>query len=514
MKTFIRSILSLLFLVLSLVFLITGSIRWSLLSRTAWRQALAKSGAYEQLSDSVGEFIDERINSDAIVKLRVERDAGRLSPSKRAEADKLLESVDALTGVKEKLAGGMMVKIMDSNLNRIFKFLRTKQDSLILDLPLTELGVPAELLAETNLTAWNGEVDFIELMTTDKNQAAMAEMKNQLKQIQSLVRTVNFVCIGSGLAMALVAVGHFALGKDLARKIRGTSWLLVISGGLSLGLTGLIINMIKPMMASLTKSSPLFQGLATTMINRIMGAMKFGGWSMFVIGILGVVAVYYLLKTGKLAIEKIKLSAEEASQRRKKRIIVFGISLLAMGLMAFMSFRAVKNLVQQNEAVNLELELQNGKYHSQYGWKLFVPQGWGLKELPNYNTDMLTVPDKNPGDEGWVYVAVEPFARQDSVNQGGFMKSLEQILSDDLAEQNFVLIKNPTTNQQGGWISYDFWFKTDYQEQQLNQFRRYIFPQKEGDGWLIYSQTRADEWQQFEPQIMKVVASFEVAETE
>jgi len=91
MKTFIRSILSLLFLVLSLVFLITGSIRWSLLSRTAWRQALAKSGAYEQLSDSVGEFIDERINSDAIVKLRVERDAGRLSPSKRAEADKLLE---------------------------------------------------------------------------------------------------------------------------------------------------------------------------------------------------------------------------------------------------------------------------------------------------------------------------------------------------------------------------------------------------------------------------------------
>jgi len=193
----------------------------------------------------------------------------------------------------------------------------------------------------------------------------------------------------------------------------------------------------------------------------------------------------------------------------KKFLKILGIIILV--LVGWFVFGVAKNAIRINKEMTEVQKIEQtreGMYESQYGWKMKVPVGWGKTENKLTKMEMLVVADKKTGEAGWTYVAVEPFARVEEVNKSGFLKKYEEILLQQFP--NAKVVKESVEGVWKGAKSYEYLFDHDGQEEmRFRQFRRYIFPAKEGGGWLIYSQTRVEDWEKLEPVIMEAVESFE-----
>ena len=194
----------------------------------------------------------------------------------------------------------------------------------------------------------------------------------------------------------------------------------------------------------------------------------------------------------------------------KKFLKIVGIIILV--LVGWFVSDVVKNSIRINkemtEVQTIE-QTDEGIYQSQYGWKMKVPVGWGKTENKGNKMEMLVVADKKAGEEGWAYVAVEPFARVEEVNEGEFLKKYEEILLQLQQFPNAKLAKESIERVWEGSISYEYLFDHDAQkEMKFRQYRRYVFPSEEGGGWLVYSQVKVDDWEKLDPVIMEIVNSF------
>ena len=314
MRKFARFILGSLFTTGFIVVLISGSIRLSLLSRSAWKKALSGSGVYEQMVDQLDQFIEKAISSEDLEKLEKEQQVGGLSEKREAELKKMLSAAGGLNQLKENLRGGKMKEIAEVNIERIFGFLKSNQDDLSLYLPLKDLGMPEDLLKELPFKTENGEMSVKEFLGGEKSKETM---KN-FKYIQTAVRVINQVYIIGGLVLVLILIGHFFLGKGIVKRVRGVSWLLLISGALGVGLVGAVGFGIKKALSNLAQLPEMLQGMVGVMIERLMGSMKLSSGIVLGVGVLGVAVMMYMVKSGKLKIEKEELSDEEKKRKERK----------------------------------------------------------------------------------------------------------------------------------------------------------------------------------------------------
>ena len=97
------------------------------------------------------------------------------------------------------------------------------------------------------------------------------------------------------------------------------------------------------------------------------------------------------------------------------------------------------------------------------------------------------------------------------VGGSGFIEKFNGYFVGDGPEntkKNSEYVIDPEESWSNGYVSYQFIFDHDYEGSRLRQYRKYVFPVSGGDGWLIYSQTRADEWGTFSSMIEEVVESF------
>lgn len=192
----------------------------------------------------------------------------------------------------------------------------------------------------------------------------------------------------------------------------------------------------------------------------------------------------------------------------KKILKVVGIIILV--LMGWFVFDVIKNSIKINKEMTEVQEIErtsDGVYESQYGWKMEVPVGWGRTENKGNRMEMLVVAGKKMGDSGWTYVAIEPFARVEEVDKGGFLKKYEDALVE--MYPNVGVAKESMEGLWRGAKNYDYLFDHDgLEEMRFRQFRRYLFHPKEGGGWLIYSQAKVEDWVELEPVIMGMVNSF------
>jgi len=320
MRKFIRFILSTIFITGFIGVLLAGSIRLSLLSRSAWKKALSGSGMYEQMADKLDVFIDERIKSEDVEKLRKAEQSGELSGEKAEQAKKMLAITDSLDEIKAKLKEGEMEVVIEMNIERIFGFLRSKQDDLNLYLPLKDLGMPDELLSQPPFNTMNGEVSLREILSQTSSQESIKGTMDGLKKIQMAVRIVNWVYVGGGIILALILIIYYFLGKGLVKKVKGVSWLLLISGALGVGLVGAIGIAVKKALSNMAQLPEMLQGAIEVMIQRMMGSMKLSSGIVMGVGILGVGVMMYMVKSGKLKVEKEELSDEEKKNKRKKNL--------------------------------------------------------------------------------------------------------------------------------------------------------------------------------------------------
>jgi len=181
--------------------------------------------------------------------------------------------------------------------------------------------------------------------------------------------------------------------------------------------------------------------------------------------------------------------------------VLFGIAV-ARNIRKIMKGRKFKTITFTNE---------DRRYESRYGWSLKVPEGWGKMENELQKMEMLVTPGK-PGEKGWTYVAVEPIRRPKEVNQGGLIALFEDIFVGEQSRKMFPnskLVQKSTKGTWKGYLSYEFLFDHDAQKVRMRQFRRYLFPPQQGDGWLLYSQARVDDWENLEPTIRTTIESFQ-----
>jgi len=517
MRKLAKFILNPLFISGFIVVLLAGSIRLSLLSRSAWKKALSESGAYEQMVDQLDQFIEKAISSEDLEKLKKEQQAGGLNEKRAAELTKMLSAAGGLNELKENLRGGKMEELMEVNIERIFGFLKSTQDDLSLYLPLKDLGMPEELLKELPFDALSGEMSVKEFFDKPSSDGSVGQTMKGLKQVQTVVRIINQVYIIGGLVLALILVAYYFLGKGIVKRVRGVSWLLLISGALGIGLVKAAGLGVKKALSNLAQLPEMAQGMLGVMIERLMGSMKLSSGIVLGIGVLGVGVMMYMVKSGKLKVEKKEeLSDEEKKKKRKKGFIVGAIMVVFLGFLAMKAIKGIKNLTKgKAPEVNTEIEIKGGMYASEYGWKMKVPDGWGSVKVEANKTEMLTVPGKQPGDDGWIYVAAEPFKRRSEVDEGGFLQGMKQVfLGEGMAKQapNLSFVEEPVEGEWEEYISYEYLFDSDYGDKSLRQFRRYIFSKAGGDGWLLYSQARVDEWEKFKPLIMETMNSFELVD--
>lgn len=182
-------------------------------------------------------------------------------------------------------------------------------------------------------------------------------------------------------------------------------------------------------------------------------------------------------------------------------VVLFGISVA----------RNVKKITEGQKFKEITFTNEDRIYESQYGWSLKVPEGWGKMENEFSKMEMLVTPGKQVGDGGWTYVAVEPIQRHEEVNKGGLIALFEDFFVGEPSKKQFpnsVLVQDSTEGTWGGYISYEFLFDHDINETRMRQFRRYLYPPNSGDGWLLYSQARVDDWEDLEPIIMTTIESF------
>ena len=198
-----------------------------------------------------------------------------------------------------------------------------------------------------------------------------------------------------------------------------------------------------------------------------------------------------------------------------KILKITGLTILAVVLVVVVVFAVAvtknyrKLKKEMTEVQTIELT-EDGYYESEYGWKMKPVVGWGKVVNTPSKMEMLLPADKKAGDEGWTYVAVEPFARAEEVDKGGFLKKYEEVLLGSEMFPNAELVEESTEGKWKGAISYDYLFDHDYQEGiRLRQYRKYLFPQEKGSGVLIYSQARVEDWEELEPVIMEIVESFQ-----
>jgi len=197
----------------------------------------------------------------------------------------------------------------------------------------------------------------------------------------------------------------------------------------------------------------------------------------------------------------------------KKILKIVGVIILA--LVGWFVFDVAKNSIRINKEMTEVQVIErtgDGVYESQYGWKMEVPVGWGRTENKASKMEMLVVADKKVEDTGWTYVAVEPFARVEEVDKGGFLEKYEDVLVE--MHPNAKVVKKSVEGIWRGAKNYDYLFDHDGQnEMKFRQFRRYLFHPKGGGGWLIYSQAKVQDWERLEPVIMGMVNSFGILGT-
>ena len=201
-------------------------------------------------------------------------------------------------------------------------------------------------------------------------------------------------------------------------------------------------------------------------------------------------------------------------KKKKKRIglkIFLGLILLVVGLFVRSVVKNVKVIQEGQEFKEIKALSEEGMYQSNYGWEMKVPGGWGTKEN-EFNKMEMVLPDKQADDKGWTYVAVEPFSRVAEVDNDEFLKKYEEIfLGEEFGKQfpNLKLTKGSVEGQWKGYKSFEYLFDHDFGQTRVRQLRKYLFPKQGGNGWLLYSQAKVDDWEGLEELIMETIESFE-----
>lgn len=515
-KRILRAGLGVIFFFVFFVFLLTGALKFRLLSPTFWKTALDKGGVYQVMQDKVGDF----------------RDQMEASVRKQAGGQAVPKGVTDLLAIPEQLTADRFRELVETNLDRLLGYLNDKDKELVLFLPVKEWKLPVAALGQPALAQLTGQTTPEQVMAAAGlgQEQATAIMKG-LGQIKTIIGYLTVVWLGLLLVAVLMLVGHYFLGVGLADRISGTAWLLMISGfvakliGVGAGyIFELIATNFKPPM------EPWIADLGRSLVGQFFDLGATTGLVAGIVGLVVIAAVVYFSKTGKIKEEKEKMSL-------KKRVlalnlgIVLGFVVMAAAVLVTVlalggevDFKVGGGSVSlgsraetgsrggESETVELQ-KLASDVYKSDKGWQIQFPAGWeiikGEKSEGVIRKPVTSVTD-------WAEIEVSPLVRDETFDSGDYLKLVKDTFAAGKSGlENGALVEAYEERQEGtGLKRLVIIVESDgvVAETKMRQriYRYEIYPAKGDDGFLIMARLPVEALDKYGAVITGSVDTFEL----
>lgn len=305
-KRILRAATGVIFFFVFINFLLVSALKFRLLSPTFWKSSLDKGSVYIVMQDKMGEF---RVQMEESLKKEAK---GRPVPK---EIRNLLLTTEALTAERFK-------ELVETNLDRILGYLNSKDQNLVLFLPVKEWKLPVASLGQSalSLTGQSSPEQVMKAMGY-KPEESKAILQG-LEQSKIIFGYLPVVWLSLMLLTVLLLVGHFFLGVGLADRVSGTVWLMMISGFLAKIIGIGAKSFFEFFAANANPPLPVWGvDLGRGLIEQFFNLGATVGLVVGAFGLTGVVMATYLSKQEKFKAEKEIIS-------RKKKVLAFLLGVI------------------------------------------------------------------------------------------------------------------------------------------------------------------------------------------
>jgi len=304
MRSFLRFLVGGLFAFIFLLFLGFSALRFRLLNPQFWQKALKRAQVYEQLEGKVQEMVKSMAIDKSLEQLKQQQKSHKLTAQQQKQFDFNLRLLESLGSLDKALTANKIQEISENNLENIFGFVNNKNKRLLLYLPIKDLGLPPEFLNQPPFNSLSETTDFEQLIKSTSTPQQATQAGQILKQVQQISGYLPIAWWGLLLLTILILIGHFFLGKNLIAQIKGTSILLIFVG-LEAVTVALVVKKVVITMVSQTKEMPpTIVVLVPDIVNQFFNLGQIVGIIVAGVGIVGVATAIYLIKSGRIKIEK------------------------------------------------------------------------------------------------------------------------------------------------------------------------------------------------------------------
>lgn len=161
--------------------------------------------------------------------------------------------------------------LIETNIFRLFSFVKKERAELTLYIPLNEWGFPSVVIKNTPFGQYSEETELEALV---ESQEELQELNKRLSLIQGVVQGIGSVWIVSIFVLVILLVIHFMLSKKPG-KILPTSRLLVYTGVAILLLSGGAFYLASESVGKVQKLDEVVKLIAGAVIPQMVAGVVF-----------------------------------------------------------------------------------------------------------------------------------------------------------------------------------------------------------------------------------------------
>lgn len=463
MKKLSQFLLGIVFTVLFLIFLVFSSLKFQLLTAAYWTAPLSRANAYSQV--------------EADLKTQIAKQPG--------------------LGM---LAGGITAQLLQQfvevNLTRIEAYFQGKSDKLLIYVPVSELGLSAEIAGQKPFVDLSRETElpvFLSaLMPADQAQ----QIAQNIVNIQGFTSLLPLVWTVALVLLLVLLASYYLLGEGgMVGQVKAVGRLFLVAGGFAALVGWAVKGILGGALAQATNIPPMLQTILPAWISGFFEPIVNGGLVVAVLGLGAIFLINYLVKSGKLEAKEAKVEAkkaEAAGVKNKKWLVWVGAAVVVVGILLLMG----------KPKDNAQLQA----YTSNFGWAMRYPQGWAVKKEDEQQLVGFVKKGKD-----WAFIAVELSQRMPEVDKGTLVAGLTQLFDEGQIDRfpNSKLAQEPQEDEWQGWKRFSLVFDYDHASGvRSRQKRVYLFPPQSGNGFLVYWETLSANWDKYNPILEQSAATF------
>ncbi len=254
MKVFLKIVLSVLFVAISLVFAISATFRFQILNTNYWKQGFETNGTYSVLVSVIQSDLVDQVTSQG----------GKVG------------DVHILTDL---VTEDNLKNLIDRNLENSLDFINGKTSEMNVYIPFNRLPqslLPGKLVRDSE------EIGFQELL---KEYGIAPVTTSQIEKVRTISPVVNIVFLLSLCVLVIILMLLFKL-VEKGRRLAAPAWALVFSG-VTILIASRLIDIVKSNLGGgMTLAKVIIGVVAPPILSGIAKAWSLGAVTLILIGII------------------------------------------------------------------------------------------------------------------------------------------------------------------------------------------------------------------------------------